>query len=218
MNPKLIKDITDRVRQVKAAKEDESILSAHLDAIADVYGTDRATVESIARNVIAEGSAPPRKMDFAKVRNILWISALVLIIISVIWLLFNNLQTSKKADSNGLSKDDMRKVEYVKEALVSLNVMKVYVSEHVATVGTTPTSFSEIGVKESDFVISKYIDRIQMKEDGTVAVTLSHQLIGDERFITLKPLIQKSTYKVEWDCRSNLKLEILDEIKDCTKT
>ena len=217
MNPQLIKDITDRVRQVKAAKEDESILSAHLDAIADVYCTDRETVESIARNVIAEGSATPKQIDFAKVGNILWISALVLIIISVIWLLFNNLQTSKNADSNGLSKADTRKVEYVKEALVSLNVIKVYVSEHVATVGTTPSSFNKIGVKESDFMINKYIDRIQMKEDGTVAVTLSQQLMGDERFITLKPLIQKSTYKVEWDCRSNLKLEILDEIRDCTK-
>jgi len=215
MNPELIKEIKDRVRKVESERAGESILAAHLDAIAEVYGTDRETVESIARNVIAESGSTKKQIDFVKARNILWVSALVLIIISVIWLLYNNLQTSPRAESDDLTKSDRRTIGYVSQALASLNVVKVYVAEHVATIGKMPSSFNEIGVKESDLIATKYIDRIQMSKGGVVTVNLSN-LIGNQRYLKMKPTLRIASYQVEWECSSNLKEVILDEINGCT--
>lgn len=215
MNPKLIKDITDRVKLVEAERADESILAAHLDAIAEVYSTDRETVESIARKVIAGGGSTKKNVDFVKARNTLWIAALVLIMVSVIWLLYNNLKITSGTGDDGLSKSDRRTISYVAEALASLNVVKIYTVEHVATTGVMPSSFSEIGIKESDLVVTKYIDRIQMNEAGMVTANLS-QLIGDQLYIKMIPVLRIASYQVEWGCRSNLKAVILDEINGCT--
>ena len=216
MNPKLIKEISERVRQVKAMEADEQALSAHLDAIAEVYGSDRETVESIARDIIAQGDSYNKETSLVNLRNTLWVSLLMLMIVSVVWLLFNNLKVASNVNSNALSKSDQRTINYVKEALASLNLAKVYIAEHVATVGQLPTSFQEIGTKESDFISNKYIDEIKMESSGKLVVGLSPHFISDKRFITLQPTIQTSTYTVEWDCRSNLELAILDEINGCT--
>ena len=212
MNEKLIEDIQRRVREVNAQRADESELSAHLDALAEVYYIDRRTIESIARDVIAERSDRASGLDFIKLRNVLWIGTLVIIIISVIWLLYNNLQNEN--EPAGLSKDHERKISYVKEVLASLNVVKVYFAENVATTGQVPSSFQEIGVKENE-LITKYISRIQLQDGGVVIATFS-ELIDEQQYIKLIPILRTSTYTLDWDCRSNLEQNILDEIKDCT--
>ena len=212
MNEKLIEDIQRRVREVNAQRADESELSAHLDALAEVHDIDRRTIESIARDVIAERSDKASGLDFIKLRNVLWIGTLVIIIISVIWLLYNNLQN--EAEPAGLSKDHERKISYVKEVLASLNVVKVYFAENVATTGQVPSSFQEIGVMENE-LITKYISRIQLQDGGVVIATFS-ELIDEQQYIRLIPILRTSTYTLDWDCRSNLEQNILDEIKGCT--
>ena len=215
MNPKLIEEITARVEQVKKEQTDESTLAAHLDAIAEVYETDRTTVESIARKVIGDDAASKTSIDLAKVRNIVWISALLLIILAVIWLLYSSTQAVRVSESSDVSKQNQRTLKYVGQALQSLNVVKISIAENFQTTGLMPSSFDEIGVKESELVTTKYIDRIQIASDGTVTVSLS-RLIGDQRYIKLKPTIRIASYQIEWDCRSNLEHAILDELEGCT--
>jgi len=209
MNPKLISEVKKRVRQFEQKRVDESVLSAHLDAIAEVYKTDRDTVESIARKVIDETT------DWVKLRNILWVMALVLVIFSVMWLLYNSTQTSGVSNSDKLSKKNERVVRYVQEALVSLNIVKISVAEHVQAMGEMPSSFSEIGIKESELVATKYIDRLQLNDGGIIFVSLS-ELIGKQRYLELKPVLRIANYQLEWECRSNLDLIVLDEINGCT--
>lgn len=213
MNQKLIEDIRERVKKVNAERIDESILGAHLDAIAEVYETDRQTVESIARDVIAENGNKIEKIDLIKLRNTLWVSALILIIISVLWLLYSNLQS--KPEHQVLSKSNQRTVEYAKEALASLNIVKLMVAEGVASTGQIASSFEEIGIKESEIVLTKYIDRIHMDEQGTITADFS-KLVGYQRYIKLKPIFRTASFQLEWDCRSNLEQLVIDEIKGCT--
>jgi len=215
MNPKLISEVKKRVRQFEQKRVDESVLSAHLDAIAEVYKTDRDTVESIARKVIDEGTELTPTTDWVKLRNILWVMALVLVIFSVMWLLYNSTQTSGVSNSDKLSKKNERVVRYVQEALVSLNIVKISVAEHVQAMGEMPSSFSEIGIKESELVATKYIDRLQLNDGGIIFVSLS-ELIGKQRYLELKPVLRIANYQLEWECRSNLDLIVLDEINGCT--
>lgn len=215
MNQKLINDITARVEQAKKAHEDESILAAHLDAIAEVYDTDRAVVESIAREAIGDGGIRVKSIDLVKVRNVVWISALVLIMFAVIWLLWSNTQTHKISVSNSVSKTDKLAANYVHEALASLNVVKVSMVEHYHAVGTLPSSFAEIGIKESEFIATKYIDRLQIDDNSTITVSLS-SLIGEQNYIKLTPVTRIASHTIEWDCRSNMKQAILDETPGCT--
>lgn len=217
MNPKLIEEITARVQQVKKERADESILAAHLDAIAEVYETDRTTVESIARKVIGDSSASKTSIDIVKVRNIVWISALLLIMLAVIWLLYSNTQAVRVSGSNDMSKQNQRTLTYVDQALLSLNVVKISIAENFQATGLMPSSFLEIGVKESELVTTKYIDRIRIADDGTGTVTVSlSRLIGDQRYIKLTPTIRIASYQIEWDCRSNLEPVILDQLEACT--
>jgi len=217
MNPKLIKEITVRVQQLKQEQTDESVLAANLDAIAEVYETDRATVESIAKDVISSDGVSKRAIDLAKIRNIVWISALLLIMVSVIWLLYSNTQAFKRGAPSDISKENKRTVEYVNQALQSLNVVKISLAENFQTTGSMPSSFTEIGVQESELVATKYIDRLQIAGDGSGTVTISlSRLIGDHRYIKLKPMVRIASHEIEWDCRSNLKPEILDALEGCT--
>ena len=71
-----------------------------------------------------------------------------------------------------------------------MNVIKVLVAEHTATVGSVPSSFDVISVKESDLITTKYIDRIKMESDGTITASLSN-LIGDDRYLKLKPTLRE---------------------------
>jgi len=215
MNPELISEVKKRVRQFERKRVDESVLSAHLDAIAEVYKTDRDTVESIARKVIDEGVEFTPKTDWVKLRNILWVMTLVLVIFSVMWLLYSSTRTSGVSDSEKLSKKNERIVRYVQEALLSLNIVKISIAEHAQTVGGMPSSFTEIGIRESELVATKYIDRLQLKEGGIIFVSLS-ELIGEQRYLELKPTLRITNYQLEWECRSNLDPVVLDEIKGCT--
>lgn len=215
MNQKLINDITSRVEQAKKAQEDESILAAHLDAIAEVYDTDRAIVESIAREAIGDGGIHKKSIDLAKVRNVVWISALVLIMIAVIWLLWINAQTHKTSRSDSASKTDKLSASYVHEALASLNVVKVSMVEHYHSAGRLPSSFAEIGIKESELIATKYIERLQMDDNSTIMVSLSG-LVGEQRYIKLTPITRIASHTIEWECRSNLKQAILNETPGCT--
>lgn len=215
MDSKLIQEISKRVRQVQKEKADESVLAAHLDAIAEVHDTDRATVESIARQVIDESHTPNTRVDVVQVRNIVWISALVLIMISVIWLLYDNTQTVRIADQDGLTKNDVRTLSYLSEALASMNVAKIVIIEHYQATGALPKSFAEVGVEEGDLITNKYIKRLQLTDDGALKAQLSN-LIGDQYYIKLKPVHRLTSEYLEWDCRSNLEPKLLDEHKACT--
>lgn len=215
MDPKLIKDITIRVEQVKREEADETVLSAYLDAIAEVYETDRSTVESIARDVINKKGASSYALDWIKIRNITWVLALVLVMLSVIWLLYSSMQAFKSSESSSGSKDNQRAVKYVKEALSSLNIVKIYVAEHFQTMGSMPSSFAEMGIKESDLVATQYIDRLVMTDGGLIIVSLG-ELIGSQYFLKLKPVMDIANHAIEWDCRSNLALTVLDELDHCT--
>ena len=195
MDQKLIRDIQNRVKQVNAHRADESVLSAHLDALADVYDIDRQTIESIARDVIAKQGNKKNNFDIIKLRNLLWISTLVIIIISVIWLLYNNLQTKPKSTNSNLSKKHQRTTLYVAEALASLNVLKVMSAENLAVTGRFPSSFEEIGVKENE-LITKYISRIKLDNDGTITATFS-ELINKQQYIKLKPKIRTGSFRID---------------------
>ncbi len=215
MNPKLIKDITTRVEQVKREKADEVVLSAYLDAISEVYETDRSTVESIARDVMSEKGASSSALDWTKIRNIVWVVALVLVMLSVIWLLYSSTQAFQSSEQNSSSKDNQRTIKYAKEALSSLNIVKISIAEHFQTMGSMPSSFAEIGIKESHFIATQYIDRLSISDEGMVIVSLS-ELIGKQRYLKLKPVLRIADDQIEWDCRSNLALAVLDELDQCT--
>ena len=218
MDPALIKEITNRVLQIKQAKEDESVLAAHLDAIADVYETDRKTVESIARKVIAEQVSEKKRRSFNlnEVTKTVWVSALVLVMISVVWLLYRNTQIPYSQPVVEETKSEHYKTAaYVAEALSAVNVLKVVIAEHHANYAELPSSFSDMGVNESEFILNKYINRLALEGDSTTVMTFS-QLIGEGYYAKIRPISRIASFSLEWECVTNLTTEVVDLVNACT--
>jgi len=212
-----MQEITKRVLQAKESQGNESVLAAHLDAIADVYDTDRETVEAIARKVLAEQSdMVGQSFDLKKITNIAWVSALVLIMISVLWLLYQNTQVADRGAHTTEAKAQQKVVEYVSEALAAVNVLKISVAEHHQTYMALPTELAALGVLESELVLNKYIDRMEFTEDATIVMHLS-ALIGKRYYIKLRPVARIASSALEWECSTNLAQGVVDEIDGCTK-
>jgi len=215
MDSKLIQEITDRVLEAKKAREDESILAAHLDAIADVYEADRDTVESIARNVLNEhAESVQRGFDLPKITRIVWICALVLIMISVIWLLYRSTQTPQTVSTQSSIAMQL-KLEYVNQAIAAVNVLKINIAEHRQVHGVWPNELSEIGARRSDYILNKYIENIELTEGATIVIHLN-DLIGSQHYVTLRPLERIGSDSFEWQCTTNLASEITQLLNQCS--
>jgi len=206
----LIREIAARIAKHKDQQAWDEEFERYLAALAKVYSVDEDTVRHLADQAITarkrETKPPTAKLILPWVA----IGALLLIGAATVWLLYRNLNP---ADSEARSADVNRQVNAVQDALASINVLKISVLEHYQVTGQYPSTFEEIGLRESDFVLSGQVERLTLQPGGEIVVT---NVFSDGATIRLQPYQRIASEAFDWRCLTTLPETVTAAIDGCT--
>ena len=213
MNDKLRSDIARRVAEHKQGLDDAAAMSAHVAALADVYGVERSQVEAIAARAAVERSGPGRVLSrtvatLSRFQILVGFAVAACIIVGGAWGLSN--YTAVEGETAGRvgagitasAEAQHRRASIAASILAEINPIRIMVVEHYLAEGRYPRSFEAIGLRRDDMRTARFVADTVLGPAGEIIVK-SDDSPGEPFYLVLVPEQRMGGMSVHWNCRSS---------------
>lgn len=222
MDADLRREITRRVSDRKRDLDDARARRAHIEALADVFDVERAEVEAIAAEVVAErhaGGTQPgtaargspvtaargSPATAARRSNVSWFVGAALVLVAGLtvagW--FATFGFSQHPGLGGSA--PYLKTSIVAGIMSSLTPVKMMVTEHYLANGEYPAGFQELGLRRERLRTADEVDDIALGPQGEIIVRASRTL-GSNAYVVLYPEPRMDGLQLKWQCLSSVQV------------
>lgn len=81
--------------------------------------------------------------------------------------------------------------------------IRMQLTEYYQTMGDWPTSFDQLGLKQSEMRDGDLLEQIKLGGDGEMIMALG-QKFGNKKYFSLKPELIMGGMNIKWICKTNL--------------
>jgi hypothetical protein len=81
--------------------------------------------------------------------------------------------------------------------------IKVQMHEYYQSIGEWPTTFDELGLKQSDMRDGDLLDAVKLGKQGEMIMLLGKKF-GDKKYFTLRPEAIMGGMNIKWVCKTNM--------------
>ena len=93
-------------------------------------------------------------------------------------------------------------------AITMVMPIKLQIMEYYQSMGEWPSSFDQLGLKQSDMSDGNLLDHVKLGKNGEMVLALSRKF-GDKKYFSLRPELIMGGMNVKWTCKTNMpKIEI----------
>lgn len=114
----------------------------------------------------------------------------------------NAYELANSADVSPVHRNYVQKANLA-SALVLVMPIKIQLMEYYQTMGEWPTSFDQLGLKQSDMRDGDLLEQVKLGKNGEMIMNLGKKF-GNQKYFSLKPELIMGGMNIKWMCKTNM--------------